>query len=363
MGHAAEVFAGAVAGKALYIYGAQPIAYGVSLALRQMGIAFRCYVVTSRTGNPEAIAGVPVRELVEVDADNEAVFLLAVPEYLQPEIRVGLAEHGFCNVIGMGPELEFELMRDYYREQGLGFADNSQEAESGWPPDTEIYVARSAADKPLAHDFPLLPPFCDVQAGAALDKVSPGTAFRDDEGENISYLNRDYAELTVTYWAWKNRHPRFKGLVHYRRYLALSGRERSLLASGAVDAVLPTPYTGWPDASAQYGRYNHPLALRAMLEALDNFDAAEAAAARHILSGPWVYNYNMLVARAEVFDTYAAWLFPRLEMAGEIFRSGEGKKLELDRPVGHIGELLSSLYFMLHYHDLKLIHARKVWLT
>ena len=114
--------------------------------------------------------------------------MLAVPEYLQPEIRVGLAEHGFCNVIGMGSELEFELMRDYYREQGLGFADNSQEAESGWPPDTEIYVARSAADKPLAHDFPLLPPFCDVQAGAALDKVSPGTAFRDDEEENAGLI-------------------------------------------------------------------------------------------------------------------------------------------------------------------------------
>ena len=188
MGQAAEAFAGSVAGKALYIYGAQPIAYGVSLASRQMGIAFRCYVVTSRTGNPEAIAGVPVCELAEVGADNEAVFLLAVPEYLQPEIRAGLAEHGFCNVIGMGSELEFELMRDYYREQGLGFADNSQEAESGWPPDTEIYVARSAADKPLAHDFPLLPPFCDVQAGAALDKVSPGTAFRDDEGENAGQI-------------------------------------------------------------------------------------------------------------------------------------------------------------------------------
>ena len=353
-----------LAGKKIYIYGAQPIAYGVNLALRQLGLVPEGYVVTSRRGNPEALEGVAVRAIDELAPDSEAAFLLSVPEYLHPEIKAELVSRDFKNVLPMDSKLEFALMKSFYRTRGLKFADDYARPEQvEMPEDVEIYVARSGVDKDLSHAFPLEPPFYDVQAGAALDSTALGTAFRDDEGENISVMNRDYAELTVTYWGWKNRRARIKGLAHYRRYLVLGPEEYSLLAAGQVDAILPTPYIGWPDASAQYGRYNHPLALKAMEQALAEFSGDEAQRAMAKLSGPWVYNYNMVVARGEVFDDYAAWLFPRMERAGEIFAGGEGASMQLDRPVGHIGELLSSLYFMLHEDRLRIIHARKVWLT
>ena len=350
-------------GKKVYIYGAQPIAYGVNLALRQLGVTPEAYVVTSRRGNPDALDGVAVRTIDEVPRDKEAAFLLSVPEYLHPEIRAELAAREFQQVVPMDSQLEFALMKSYYRTRGLKFAEDYATVGKAEPLDVEIYVARSGVDKALSNAFPLQPPFFDVQAGAALDRVALDSAFRDDEGENISAMNRDYAELTVTYWGWKNRRAGIKGLAHYRRYLVLGQEDYSLLASGTVDAILPTPYIGWPDASAQYGRYNHPLALEAMYSAMQEFSAEEAERARKIMKGPWVYNYNMVVARAEVFDAYAAWLFPRMLRAGEIFRAGAGAALQLDRPVGHVGELLSSLYFMLRYDDLKIMHARKVWLT
>lgn len=46
----------------------------------------------------------------------------------------------------------------------------------------------------------------------------------DDTGDNISYKNNLYCEMTAVYWAWKNIHADFIGLFHYRRYLTLKNK-------------------------------------------------------------------------------------------------------------------------------------------
>lgn len=53
------------------------------------------------------------------------------------------------------------------------------------------------------------------------DKDLPMSA--DNTGDNISYKNFHYAELTAIYWLWKNSNAKIKGIMHYRRLLDISG--------------------------------------------------------------------------------------------------------------------------------------------
>ena len=50
--------------------------------------------------------------------------------------------------------------------------------------------------------MPVIPGYVPLLVGA-FDKDCK-EYLRDDSGDNISYKNRDYCELTGLYWIWKN---------------------------------------------------------------------------------------------------------------------------------------------------------------
>lgn len=84
--------------------------------------------------------------------------------------------------------------------------------------------------------------FQPIMAGSAEISGKINDAFlRDDTGDNISNLNKNYGELTIHYWLLKNyitsSEEKYLGVCHYRRFLEFCGE--SNISLGKESKVSP----------------------------------------------------------------------------------------------------------------------------
>ncbi len=75
----------------------------------------------------------------------------------------------------------------------------------------------------------------------------------------------------------------------------------------------------------------------------------------------YFHNFNMLIARAEVFDEYCDFLFKVLERTEELTTPKGAERA--DRFAGYLGENLTTLFFLKNRENLRIIYAGKLWLT
>lgn len=229
-----------------------------------------------------------------------------------------------------------------------------------------VYQAKSHMDKPLhsqdnlsknaSYIFP-------IQVGAALtDQMICG--LRDNTGDNISVKNRNYCELTATYYAWKHSNALYKGICHYRRIFDITdGQMKELLgATDNWDVILPYPSVHYPDISVQHVRYVKKDDWNAMKHALKELEPEYLRAYEESISSGehFFYNYNMLIAKTEVFDDYCSFLFRILEQT-EGLTTPKGRE-RADRFAGYLGENLTTIYFLKNRNKWKYVYAGKIWM-
>lgn len=141
----------------------------------------------------------------------------------------------------------------------------------------------------------------------------------DDTGDNISYKNSSYCELTGLYWMWKNSDADYIGLVHYRRYFANWRLGHRLEANDLdkifkeYDIILPKKTTSlFENVYEDYGHWNYAKDLDLCEDIIGEICPEYSDSYTKIINGNELYYYNMFIAPKHIIDKYCEWIFPIL---------------------------------------------------
>ena len=354
-----------------YIYGAGIVASSIYTAWKYLYNVFpeSFLVSTMEENNPEEIDGIPVKLFKELNhKEREFLYVVAAPEVHHPAIVKMLKDHGIIDrqIFLIDNIKENAIMEEYYsrRNDFLTVRDilSSDRNNHANNVDIQVYQARCHVDKALRvlQDFPEY--IYPVQVGTVLTDQRIAV-LSDSSGDNISEKNRNYCELTATYWAWKNRNIPYKGLCHYRRIFDLSSKQLQNIftENHKVDAILPYPTFYYPGMETEHLRYIKQDDWKAMLQALEAVAPDYYEAYKTIAGEPYFYNYNMLIAKQEVFNDYSNFLFSVLKETEKWLLVKETERA--DRFAGYLAENLTTIYFRANKGRYKIAHTGKVLLT
>lgn len=355
----------------LAIYGAQGYALGAYKAIKTLypKREISCFLVTSMNGNAPVIGGIPVKMLAAYarelsgEEKRQVEILIAAPDQVHSDIEEILENFGFRQHRRLTFARWVELMKLFHAKLG-SFLPLAALPVGFHMPFVRIYMAKSHVDKPLRSNVPLPEYVLPLQAGVDCCDVRVAD-IADNTGENISWKNGNYCELTALYWIWKNKltaagsvdgeEGQYFGLCQYRRGFDFTEDDLLRFADNGVDVVLPYPLPYEPDIHAHHERYIKEGDWIAMLRALEELQPEYAKAFPEILGQQYLYNYNVILAKKSVLRDYCCWLFPILLRTEEL---SEPKGWERsDRYIGYMGETLETLYFMKNADKLTIVHT------
>lgn len=197
---------------------------------------------------------------------------------------------------------------------------------------------------------------------------------RDDQGDNISYLNYAFCELTGLYWGWKNCDASYKGLAHYRRHFRGQKKtkdpfdcvltqkeaqeylkETDILVTKRRNYYIETIYdhychTLYPEPLDE----TRKIIARKYPQYLQAFD--------HHMKEKSMHAFNMFIMSKEKYDAYCTWLFDILFELYEEFQDEEYNSFHARFP-GRISELLLDVWIeknQYRYKEVPFVYMEKI---
>ena len=211
--------------------------------------------------------------------------------------------------------------------------------------DLAIYMATH--DKKCSHikfyDY-IIP----IQVGKAL-RNKKIEEISDDTGENISFKNDIYCELTALYWIWKNTDAENIGLYHYRRRLDIS-KEDILSILNNKDIIMPKIKSFRISLKEQYIKEHSKDDWNIMMSVLKELYPKYYEFAQSLFEGNKIYRFNMFICKKDLFDNYCSWLFNILDTIYERV-SIKDKNDYQKRYIGFMAERLFTLYILYNQFD------------
>ena len=192
----------------------------------------------------------------------------------------------------------------------------------------------------------------------------------DDSGTSVSELNPLINELTVLYWQWKNEKADIVGLVHYRRYFLkcqAEGKEAELFILGKddirdilrdYDIILGKKhYYGLPYGNAMNILWHldvslYEKSLTVVRKWISLRQPEYMVAFDFVMNHQGFYRCNMFVARKNILDAYAEWLFSFLLEAVQEF-DYQGLSDGDRRIMGYWGEILINVWLVRQHLAIK----------
>lgn len=355
-------------GERIYIFGAHSRGRNLYAYLTTLfpTVKVEGFLYNNNEFNPEKIEEIDVKNINDIETlDSKIEIWVATKSIYFNEIEKEFCKRGNTKVIFVDSQIDNELRNLYvkkiFSERGMNFRKvhslmiaGTREAE---PP--IIYMAESIFDKPV-EDVCLSRHIQPIQAGAALTERRIAK-LADNVGVNISYKNRQYCELTVLYWIWKNTETPWVGLCHYRRQFILSDEEIEMLPQTDIDVLLPVPSICQPSVGDNYKERHSRQDWEHLLEVVRNKYPEFYDLAIQLWESPYFgnlyYTCNMFIMKKEILNDYCNWLFPiLLEM--EQF-GGQKEDPYQNRYLGFISERLMSLYFVFYKDKYKIAYADK----
>lgn len=361
------------AAESIYIFGAHTRAQNLYAYFKTLFPECRVegFLYDNEEPNPPVLDGIAVMHLDRVEQlSKEAKIWAAVKSVYFEGIAQKISTRFSNEVVFVTPRIDNELRNQYakkvLKEKGIDYIkiqdlpDKRIDTESQAP---VIYMAKSIYDQQtLEHTYSshIVP----IQAGAALtdQKIAE---IGDNTGDNISDRNRQYCELTVLYWMWKNVKESWVGLCHYRRHFILTEDEIARIPRSGADVILPVPSICQPSVGENYRKRHDKDDWDHLLDLLkhsypDLYDLAVSLWETGEY-GNLYYTCNMFIMKKEVLDEYCSWLFPILFQMEQF--GGEKADPYQNRYLGFLAERLLTLYFVYYKDKYKIAYVDKKFIS
>ncbi len=357
--------------KKVYIFGAHSRGKSLKGYLNFLypDVEIVSFLVDNLDENESMVEGIKVQNILD-DICKEYPVYIATRGSNHRKIIAQLSTIGVKKIIPITVERDIELRNAYvskvYKKNGREFTliddvEGKIDSQRNEEKTASIYVAYSIYDNPLKNQYKLTSDEKPIQVGAALtDKRINDEMITDDKGDNISYRNRQYCELTAMYWMWKHANEEYVGLAHYRRHFMLPNDWKRRVVANHIDVILPVPLYVGPSIEQNYKDRHIVSDWEYLMVYFKENLCDEYEEVRRVFAGNLYSPCNMFIMKKEILDELCSWLFPILEAV--VRHGGEKEDAYMNRYPGFISERLITYFFEKNRERFNIVYANKNFL-